>query len=152
MKAGTAIEVALAQQMASVLSQMGSDISSGGSQIASSLQQTATTLAAPNVAVFTSDLQNAYSYAQSAMATFSQQSAAAAAEFSAQAAATAQKEILAAEAALYPFLNPMIAFAKAAQGDGSAQAAAGMAGLLSVAAECTALVSSLNEILGISTS
>jgi hypothetical protein len=152
MKTGTASEVALAQQIASILMQMGSDIQSGGTQIASSLQSAAITLAAPDIAVFIQDLQTAFAYAKSAIATFAQQASAAAAAFSAQTAATTAAEILAAEAALQPFLYPMVAFAKAVKGDESAQAAAGLTGLISAAAECADLVSSLNQILGISTS
>jgi hypothetical protein len=152
MRAGTASEVALAQQMASVLTQMGSDIQSGGSQIASTLQSAAITLAAPDIVVFTQELQAASAYAKSAMATFAQQADAAVVVFSAQTGATTAAEILAAEAALQPFLYPMIAYAKSVQGDGSAQATAGLTGLMSAAAECVGPVSSLNQILGISTS
>jgi hypothetical protein len=152
MKAATASEIALAKQMASIIAQIGSDIQSGGSQIASTLESAAITLEAPDTVILTQDLQSTYEYAQSAMATFEQQASAAATAFSAQTAAMTEAERLAAEAALQPFLTPMVAYAKAVQGDGSAQATAAMAGLASAASQCAALVENLNQILGISTS
>jgi hypothetical protein len=84
--------------------------------------------------------------------TFQTQANVATALFSAQASTTMQSEIIAAEAALYPFLSPMIAFAMAAQSDGSSQATASMAALSGAVTQCVAIVTGLNQILGISTS
>jgi hypothetical protein len=67
MKAGTAAEIALAQQMAIVVAQIRSDIQSSGDQIASSLQNTAISLIVPDIVILTQSLKQAAALAKSIM-------------------------------------------------------------------------------------
>jgi hypothetical protein len=67
MKAGTAAEIALAQQMATVVAQIRSDIQSSGDQIASSLQNTAISLVVPDIVILTQSLKQAAALAKSIM-------------------------------------------------------------------------------------
>lgn len=144
-------ELLLAAQMVDQLGSAAGTFTDGGAQIASSLASAGKQLAAPAITTFTNDFKTAMSLFSSSLTYFQQEAAAAGSAFTATTSATVQQEAKAAESALQPFINPMLAYAKQIQSDGSASGAAALTGLQTVVAGGQVLAASLNDILGIST-